>query len=184
MTFLKTFDLSLFSKHRQSLMGICAVLILLCHASGNKVVIPHALSIILSRGSWGVDMFLLLSGIGLYYSLDRPSVNIKKWYKNRYSRILIPYFVIIIPLKIIVVFIWGDIVETILDISTVNFWLNHRGTLFIAMLIPLYIYTPLLFNLFKKANNLKNQSLLLLTIVFICILLSVVNSNSTIISNI
>lgn len=148
MTFLKTFYLSLFSKHRQSLMGISAILILLCHASGNKVMMPHALSIILSRGSWGVDMFLLLSGIGLYYSLDRPSVNIKKWYKNRYSRILIPYFVIIIPLKIIVLYLYGgDIVETILDISTVNFWLNHRGTWFIAMLIPLYISTPLLFNL-------------------------------------
>lgn len=65
------FELGKLSTYRTELMGISAILILVCHASGRGVILPFHLSTLLSFGNIGVDMFLLLSGIGLFYSLEK-----------------------------------------------------------------------------------------------------------------
>lgn len=38
--------------------------------------LPDILLSILSLGNWGVDIFLLLSGIGMYYSISKQEGNI------------------------------------------------------------------------------------------------------------
>lgn len=67
---MSTFNLNKISQHRQELMGFSAILILICHAVGNGVKMPTALSTVLNFGNIGVDMFLFLSGMGLFYSLQ------------------------------------------------------------------------------------------------------------------
>lgn len=87
-------DLSLFSRHRTSLMGVAAMLIVFCHASG---FVPDASPVLkkqMESGNLGVDIFLLLSGIGLFYSLASRTKNIFAWYGHRYLRILVPYLLI------------------------------------------------------------------------------------------
>lgn len=59
------------SKFRTPLMGIATILIFIVHAPDNGVVMPNALKTICALGSLGVDLFLLLSGFGLWYSLNR-----------------------------------------------------------------------------------------------------------------
>lgn len=65
-------DLSKVSLYRTQLMGIAAILIVLCHASLYGVQMCSVLSTILNIGNIGVDVFLFLSGMGCYYSLNKP----------------------------------------------------------------------------------------------------------------
>lgn len=64
------FSLKEISTYRTELMGLSAIAILFCHAVGNNVLMPDIISSVLSIGGYGVDMFLFLSGMGLWYSLD------------------------------------------------------------------------------------------------------------------
>ena len=59
------------SEYRTQLMGIATILIFIVHAPDNGVMMPNALKTICALGSLGVDLFLLLSGFGLWYSLNR-----------------------------------------------------------------------------------------------------------------
>lgn len=49
-----------------------------------------------SIGNVGVDIFLLLSGIGLYYSYERSSAG---FFKRRLSRVLIPHLIFAVPYR-------------------------------------------------------------------------------------
>ncbi len=69
------FNLNLLTKYRLELMGISAILIILCHSVVEGVKMPLILSYLLSLGNAGVDIFLFLSGMNMYFSLK------KKWKK-------------------------------------------------------------------------------------------------------
>lgn len=58
------------SLYRSELMGIATMLIIVCHAPAYGVEIPAWLSRVLSSGGFGVDIFLFLSGMGMYHSLS------------------------------------------------------------------------------------------------------------------
>lgn len=64
------FSLELLSKYRTQLMGIAAIMIIICHAVSYGVVLPSILKKITLYGNLGVDIFLFLSGLGCYYSLS------------------------------------------------------------------------------------------------------------------
>ena len=70
MLTLGTKDLS---TYRTPLMGMATLMIIACHAPASGVVLPQVLSRLLTMGNYGVDLFLLLSGIGVYYSLSKQS---------------------------------------------------------------------------------------------------------------
>lgn len=67
-------NLKVFSQYRSALMGFSTILILICHSIeyigyvvADKGIIYH----LLVQGNRGVDIFLFLSGIGIFYSLSR-----------------------------------------------------------------------------------------------------------------
>ena len=65
------FELEWFEKYRTELMGIAAIGIILCHANATGVMLPSIIRKIFSFGTECVDLFLMLSGIGIYYSLSK-----------------------------------------------------------------------------------------------------------------
>lgn len=71
---LKNVRINNLSTYRTQLMGIATLMIIACHAPASGVVMPHFLSRIFNLGNFGVDLFLLLSGLGVYYSLSKQSV--------------------------------------------------------------------------------------------------------------
>lgn len=87
----RSISLEVLSKYRTQLMGLAAIMILCCHAESDGVSMHRSISWLLQWGNYGVDLFLLLSGCGMFFSLRKTS-GIGKWYKKRYSRILIPYY--------------------------------------------------------------------------------------------
>ena len=95
---VKLGELSIF---RTELMGISALLILICHLYG-YVDLSVTVQYILSLGNIGVDCFLFLSGVGMWNSLLKvKSREIKYWYINRYLKLFIPYLTVILPLGIL-----------------------------------------------------------------------------------
>lgn len=107
-------------------------------------------------GFYGVDMFLLVSGLGLYFSM-RKSKSIGEFYKKRLVRIL--------PAYLIVSVCWYAFIKTdlsfgdkLLAILGINYF---RGTIysrpeyfdwFLPTLMVLYLLTPLYDKLFQKAG--------------------------------
>mgnify|MGYP000858033233 CR=1 FL=1 len=71
-------DLGLVSRYRKELYGFCAIWIILFHMAHNAMVdfsfgisVLQPLQAFVSVGSLGVDIFLFLSGISLYYSFQK-----------------------------------------------------------------------------------------------------------------
>lgn len=164
----KSVNLRSISTYRTELMGLAATMIIICHAPANGVLMPTVLEKVLrSWGGLGVDIFLFLSGVGMYYSLQKR-VGMKGWYYHRYTRILVPYLVLSIPYYL---FHWivdgGGILIFLENISTISFYTRHEGAWFVAFLIPLYFLTPWIARVIKHINNARFYVFL------ICILLSV-----------
>lgn len=60
-------------------------------------------------------------------------------------RILVPYFLISIPFYMIFCFLGDlDFYGFLKQISTYSYWTEHIGAWYVAMLVPLYLFTPLL----------------------------------------
>lgn len=149
----KSINLQLISKYRTALMGFATLLILLCHAPANGVSMP----VLLDRGfRWmgvGVDFFLFFSGLGMYYSL-RSTDNLIEWYKRRYLRILVPYLLLAIPYYTFHMIVEGDSwLHYFGNITTFSFWTRHDSAWFVAMLIPLYLLTPLIAKHIDKSSH-------------------------------
>ena len=62
-----------FSVYRTELMGVATLMILVCHIVA-YVPMPMSLYYILAFCDIGVDIFLFLSGMGIWYSIDNKYV--------------------------------------------------------------------------------------------------------------
>lgn len=148
-------------------MGIATISILLCHTPANIPSLPSIVSLIFNQFQYGVDIFFLLSGLGLFYSLNKHSEGLLSWYRHRFSRLLLPYILISLPFWLINPKHSG-IVECISFLSGFSFWTRHDGAWFIIALMPCYLLSPFLFILFKKTNNHFGIALVL---TLLCILI-------------
>lgn len=108
-------------------------------------------------GYGGVDLFLLLSGIGIFFSLKK-NFNTLLFYKKRVLRIF-PYYIPIVLLTSIylVVFHNSDIASIFYNLTTLSFWLNTSKTIgtygfdwYIPSLLLFYAISPLYIKSFKK----------------------------------
>lgn len=147
--FCKTFPIEAISKYRTELMGFATLLILIAHI--HLIVGDTQLTLFLYRWSvsQGVEMFFLLSGIGLSYSLsshEKRNDSIIAWYKRRFTRILVPYLIIATPWYCAKGIANGSSVYSILyELSTISYWTDSVGAWYIALLLPLYLLSPVLY---------------------------------------
>lgn len=154
--------LSSLSKFRSELMGIATLMIILCHANVYGVYMPSIMSRVCGYGNFGVDIFLLVSGVGISYSIQRSGItglhDLVKWYRKRYSRILIPYLLVSITiLSVKTVITDGDWLVLLYNLSTLSFWTHHNSAWYVALLIPLYLLSPLFYRISNMFvfNNIK-----------------------------
>ena len=73
----RVYDLNSISKNRQCLLGVATVCILLCHSivGSSPIAASPVLRHVLNYGNIGVDIFLFVSGVGMYYSLHSLLLN-------------------------------------------------------------------------------------------------------------
>ena len=161
--------------YRKELFGIATLMIVLCH-SVSIVPFPGSLGHLISYGTMGVNIFLFLSGIGLYYSLKNNG-NCLDFYKKRFIRVLIPY--------LFIGGLWygirylvceeGNIAQFLYELSTLSFWREHKGAWFVAAIVPIYIIYPLLFRWLEKGNRVLKTGVLIAIILLIAFYISNIN---------
>ena len=146
---MKEIKLADVSRYRGELMGIAIVFIILFHIPLDRSDMFFGLR---RCGNIGVDMFLFLSGIGLWYSWTKQP-SFKSFYKRRLLRIF-PTWLVISSLYYLQHFDFatGDYVDLILDI-TINwgFWLHDEGTFwYVPAIMMLYLWAPLYMKLIQR----------------------------------
>ena len=137
------------SRYRDELMGAAIVFIILFHV---PLARSDAFFGLRRCGNIGVDMFLFLSGIGLWYSwVKNPSV--RHFFKRRLLRIF-PTWLVISSIYYLQRFNFetGDYLDLFLDI-TINwgFWLNDELTFwYVPAIMMLYLWAPLYMKLIQQ----------------------------------
>jgi len=145
--------LTLISRYRTELMGFAAVWILFYHEwrslFGNSIV-GKAERFVVEMGFYGVDIFLFLSGMGLVYAIGKQSLD--KYYKRRYSRILVPF---VITLCICAFDRDWDFAFFLKTLFGYHFWAVDIYTVlwFAYAIMTLYLLFPLYYHFFRKSSN-------------------------------
>ena len=158
---------SFLSLYRQELMGLAAVGIIATH-SCHVVCWPDAVVHILAYGGIGVYIFMFLSGIGLYYSLNsRGGYSKEEFYVRRIRTVFVPYLIIAgIWYSIKYILIGRNVLTFFYELSTISFWIEHRGAWYIAALIPFYGLFPFYYDWIQKGKAwLKSLTLIVIIIV-------------------
>ena len=150
----KGWNLYNISKSRGILMGIATLSVALFHSyyyhfeniTSNEALIDF-LYFLRKTGNIGVDIFLFLSGIGLYFSFSKNS-NVKDFWKKRLLRIL--------PAVLIVAVTYSIYKRVSLNVFfnkvfLIEFFINgERDFWYFSLAIILYILYPLLHKIIDK----------------------------------
>lgn len=142
--------------------GIATLLVILVHAKPyNWDAYPSGLYKICELGSIGVDIFLFLSGLGLFYAMKKCD-SVKMFYKRRILRILPSYMLITGVLFGIIVLMkhmtWTDY---LLQVSTLYLWIQGPSiTWYVSFVYLLYLCYPLIFRVLTSDNWKKNTVLM------------------------
>lgn len=155
---------NLVSRYRTPIMGFAAIWIFAFH---NRFFFPltmqpaYILTCVFLKniGFCGVDIFLFLTGIGLFASISRNSI--KQYYINRLRRI---GFIYIISSAIPAIVLGWSALKYV---RVISLWESFSVNLYCALwfytlIIPIYLLFPAYYYLFNKASNKLLFSILLL----------------------
>jgi len=154
------FDLKEVSRQRSFIYGVAALWLVLFHSpylSFNCLGGVGNLLDFLADQDIGVDIFLFMSGISLYFSFSKDSV-IKSFYKKRVLRIIPPTVIISLITCTIDKCNLGQYVRRIFLISM--FTDGDLTIWYITLIMFLYLLYPFIHRIFEK-NGLKALIMLL-----------------------
>ncbi|MCI6465883.1 MAG: acyltransferase [Faecalicatena sp.] len=154
------------STYRSQIMGVAIIWIMLLHGMEAYPQIYKEFPLIgfvMERGMIGVEMFLFVSGMGMFFSFTKND-NIKYFYFKRIDRVLIPYLLISLPF-----WIWKDlwtgrdVGAFFKDYTMLSFWTEGVYTVwYIALILLLYAVYPLIFNVFIKGSSMLKKGIIML----------------------
>ena len=171
---MKKNTFKILSDYRSFLMGIAIISIIIFHVTEDCHNYHYMFNGVIKLyynyiSAVGVDIFLLLSGLGLLYSMKKND-NIKEFYKKRYLKILIPYLVVAIPALIQFCIAYNqDISYFFKELSFINvFLIGTRKYWYVVFICICYFIFPILFkyiNKSKDTDEVVTKVLLLTTII-------------------
>ncbi|MGN0068573.1 MAG: acyltransferase family protein [Prevotella sp.] len=145
-------ELANISRFRGELMGAAMLFIILFHVGLDRGDPFFGLR---RCGNVGVDMFLFLSGVGLWFSWTK-SPSLKRFFSRRYARIY-PAWLIMASLYYIPDYIYGrghskNLIDLLGDILVNwDFWLHDELTFwYIPAIMMLYTFAPFYMMLIRK----------------------------------
>ena len=149
----------LLSKYRNALMGIAALSIYFFHAWIPITLEPQESSVfylsflehfLKQNGFLGVDIFFLLSGIGLTFSVEK--VSLPMFYYRRLRRIILPFVTVGIIRGIVQNWGWSVIIG---NITGFNFYTKDVNSFlwFVPAILTFYLFFPAYYKLFTKSQN-------------------------------
>ena len=131
------------SKFRTELMGLACLWVMLHHTAFDWPLVLEPLERFSKYGNLGVDIFLLLSGVGLDYAWSgQPKLS--DFYVRRFVRLLVPYLLFALPY-----WVWRDLYlhqgSFLLDLTQLS--LPLRGvitTWYVPAMAAMYLLYPLI----------------------------------------
>ena len=139
------FTLKDISTYRSELMGWSILWIMMLHFTFNQI---KPLGFIAQYGFAGVDIFLFVSGFGLFYSLDKDD-NLVRFYEKRLLRIFPAYYIIGFITNLLLTH--DDVRTFLFRYSTIGFWIGREyAEWFIPSIILLYFFAPFIKKIIDK----------------------------------
>lgn len=151
-------EIQMLSTYRNLLMGLAAIGVFVMHFIVQGVLaFPSPLkkieTVLLLWGSSGVDVFCLLSGFGLFYSLEK-NPKLSQYYKKRVIRVYIPFLLITIPGYLF--FLKISIKKCLIKWTTLYLWVSgNDGTWFVSFIIVMYLLSPIIYKFYKSSSTRK-----------------------------
>ena len=148
---------SVLSRYRAELMGLAMLWVMLYHAWFLDFGVGP-LNWLRKAGFGGVDIFILLSAMGLTMSLCRKGQKFCPFMARRALRILPAYFVVMLPYTLFLILRRGAPVSALVWNSTLlSYWVRAEGRFnwYISGIMFFYLLTPLCFRCLKKTRHRK-----------------------------
>lgn len=144
------------SRYRNELMGLSALWIFFYHMQkpllryfpfeGRISSVIHAIA---DMGFGGVDIFLLLSGIGMTYALEKESLI--DFYRRRFRRVF-PAFAIVATITAMV----GEwtVIQWVKILSGYSFFMEDMYSFlwFPTAMLAFYLFSPIYYSIMKKVK--------------------------------
>ena len=166
-------EYSTLSRFRSELMGVAMLWVMLFHANGVGLTFHQpVLDEILSLGFGGVDVFILLSAMGLTMSLLSRRQEYGAFLRRRMFRILPAYYAVMLPFTVFFIFYFGASLSILLWNSTLlYFWVGGNGSFnwYVAGIMLFYFLAPpYVAWLRRRAHRNAVTLLLILLSLFVC----------------
>ena len=150
------FDLHKIGLHRKTLMGLAALSIFIMHFTAIGALqftgpLVLAEKVLAAWTAVGVEMFCLVSGYGIYYSLSKRPPLIH-YFKKRLERVIIPFLLIMVPGNLFLLHL--PLSESLFRCSTLYYWLvKNDGTWFVSFIILMYALAPLVYRMYGSGTQ-------------------------------
>ena len=151
------------SEKRNEIMGIAALMIVLFHFAQMSNLFTGPIKTILLTLCSGVEIFIIISGMGLYYSFQKKP-NIKDFYKKRIYNVYFIFLIISLPYTI-----FWSIVNSKLNLVLLN-WLvpnyalgNARDVWYVPFILVMYLLYPLVHKFLFNEKIYKFRYLMVLS---------------------
>ncbi|MBQ5771629.1 MAG: acyltransferase [Clostridia bacterium] len=138
-------------KYRSFLYGLAALWIFFLHIPYKipKVGAWTILSCIQGFGACGVEMFVLMAGCGLYYSLKKHGI--KTFYVRRALRVWLPVFLIYL---VVCTFMEYSTLKTLGTLSVIGYWVKMPASWFAGFILLMYLVYPAFYWLLDNRRKL------------------------------
>lgn len=151
---MKRYELGIISKNRPAVYAISALIIMFFHSS-----VTFESAFLMNLKNWcscGVDIFLLVSGICLYFSMKKNG-SVRDFYLRRLKRVLLPALTVSAAWFIYTDLIGkGDFILFLMDLSGITlFTRGTKAVWFVTAILLFYLLYPLIFRFFEKKNRSK-----------------------------
>ena len=166
-----TKSIALINKYRGQIMGVAALLIIVFH-TWYRLAVPetspkllyYAELAVTKLGYFGVDIFFLLSGIGLSYAIVKYST--KQFLLRRFKRLAYP---VLIAAAVQAVMEGWSFPEYLLCVSGVGFFIGKDYFLwFISAITATYLLFPLYWRFFSRSRSKPRFTALFAAVWYLC----------------
>lgn len=162
----------IFSKYRTELMAFSIIGILFCHLNSDFLragLSSPSYARVLALGNCGVDIFIFLSGYGLFFSFNNDS-KLNHFYKKRIVKIIPKYIILgsIFWLAKDVLINKRGFSDLLLDLSFTTLFTKGTNTFwFVCGILIMYLLFPIFYKFVCSTKLFVSQDVLALILVLI-----------------
>lgn len=142
-------------------MGLAILWVMLFHSQDLELGCP-VLDQLRSLGFGGVDIFILLSAMGLALSLARREQDYASFMARRADRVLPAYYVVMVPYTLFLISQGRAVWSTLFwNAALLYDWVQPEGAFnwYISAIMTFYAITPLCFRLLRRQSPPRRRAL-------------------------